>query len=291
LNIMAGISHEIRNPINSVIGIAHLLQTEERKEVQEELLETLLQVSENLRELTNNILDFTKLEAGVSPRHISVVDLRKEVPVVLYGLITLARSKGLDLVIDIADNVPKHVLFDRVRGMQILGNLVSNALKFTEKGSVIFSIKAGKLQDGKVTLNFSVKDTGIGIAEENQKRIFEPFRQGNSSIGTTFGGTGLGLSIANRLLTSVGGELRLKSKPGEGSEFYFDVILGTPKAEPLTSDKKEAVSLPDFPRMGKVLIVDDNEVNLLIAGKNFETWNINFVLARSGPEALELVQL
>lgn len=187
LNIMAGISHEIRNPINSVIGIAHLLQTEERKEVQEELLETLLQVSENLRELTNNILDFTKLEAGISPRHISVVDLRKEVPVVLYGLITLARSKGLDLIIDIADNVPKHVLFDRVRGMQILGNLVSNALKFTEKGSVIFSIKAGKLQDGKVTLNFSVKDTGIGIAEENQKRIFEPFRQGNSSIGTTFG--------------------------------------------------------------------------------------------------------
>src|SRR5690606_278573 len=133
--------------------------------------------------------------------------------------------------------------------------------------------------------------TGIGIAEENQKRIFEPFRQGNSSIGTTFGGTGLGLSIANRLLIFVGGELRLKSKPGEGSEFYFDVILGTPKVEPLTSVKKEAVSLPDFPRMCKVHIVYNNEVNLLVAVKNFESWNINFVLARSGPEALELVQL
>lgn len=287
---MAGVSHEIRNPINAIIGIAHLLQKENQKDVQEELLHTLLVTSENLRELTNNILDFTKLEEGLVPRKVTPIDIRKEIPRILFGQEATARSKGLELLIDIEENVPSRVLMDKVRGMQILINLVSNAIKFTQEGRITIEVKALETSETEVTLLFAVRDTGMGIPEEKQQQIFEPFRQGGSSITLKHGGSGLGLSITDMLVTSAGGELMLKSKVGHGSEFSFVVTLELPENSSIELPIKKAVSLKDVLGKQKVLIVDDNKINLLVASKTLENWGIEYAMAQNGIEAVAKVQ-
>ena len=287
---MAGISHEIRNPINTIIGIAHLLQKENQKDVQEELLHTLLVISKNLRELTNNILDFAKLEEGKVPRKVTSLDIRKEVPIFLFGQEAMARAKGLELVIDIAENVPSRVLFDPVRAMQILINLVSNAIKFTEEGTITIEAKALESSESEVTLLIAIRDTGMGIPKEKQQQIFKPFRQGDSSINLKYGGTGLGLSIADMLIASAGGELMVKSEVGQGSEFSFVVTLGLPENSVTELPEEKTVSLKDVLGKQKVLIVDDNNINLLVASKTLETWGIEYVIAHNGLEAIAKVQ-
>lgn len=290
LNLLAGISHEIRNPINTIIGIAHLLQNESQKDAQEELLHTLLVTSKNLRELTNNILDFTKLEEGKVPRKVSSINLREEVPVFLFGQEAMAKAKGLELVIDIAGNVPSRVLMDPVRAMQILINLVSNAIKFTEEGRITVEVKSLGASESEVNLLIAVRDTGIGIPVEKQQQIFKPFKQGGSYVNRKYGGTGLGLSIADMLITSAGGELMLKSEVGQGSEFSFIVTLDLPEDSGVESQVEKTASLKDVLGSQKVLIVDDNNINLLVAGKTLENWGIDYVLAHNGVEAVKKVQ-
>ncbi|HSI68725.1 MAG TPA: ATP-binding protein [Gillisia sp.] len=290
LNFMAGVSHEIRNPINAIIGIAHLLQKENQKDVQEELLQILLVTSENLRELTNNILDFTKLEEGKVPRNITSIDIRKEIRMVLLGQEVIAKAKGLELVINIDDNVPSRVMLDKVRAMQILINLVSNAIKFTQEGRITLEAKALESTESEVTLFFAVRDTGMGISEEKQAQIFEPFRQGGSSINFNHGGTGLGLTIANMLVASAGGKIMLKSKVNQGSEFSFIVTLKLPEISDTQLPAQRPVSLTKVLRNLKVLIVDDNKINLQVTSKTFENWGIKYSIANNGIEAVAKVQ-
>lgn len=287
---MAGVSHEIRNPINAIIGIAHLLQKENQKDVQEELLQILLVTSENLRELTNNILDFTKLEEGKVPRNITSIDIRKEIRMVLLGQEVIAKAKGLELVINIDDNVPSRVMLDKVRAMQILINLVSNAIKFTQEGRITLEAKALESTESEVTLFFAVRDTGMGISEEKQAQIFEPFRQGGSSINFNHGGTGLGLTIANMLVASAGGKIMLKSKVNQGSEFSFIVTLKLPEISDTQLPAQRPVSLTKVLRNLKVLIVDDNKINLQVTSKTFENWGIKYSIANNGIEAVAKVQ-
>lgn len=286
---MAGISHEIRNPVNAIIGIAHLLKNESDREVQEDLVNTLIQASENLRELTSNILDFTKLQAGRVPRKLSAVNLRKDLTAGLFSFATVARAKGVDFIIDIWEDVPEHIVIDKVRGMQIILNLVSNAVKFTEKGSVTVEIKALELNGEQATIFFAVRDTGIGIPEDKRMSIFEPFHQGGANISMKHGGSGLGLSIASMLVAGAGGELKLKSRVGKGSEFSFVLRVGIPEDGEICCEE-ENYSPEELLAGRKVLIVDDNAVNLLVASRTFEKWKIGHAIARHGEEALDRVQ-
>lgn len=290
LDFVAGISHEIRNPLNAIIGIAHLLQQEHSREDQRELVKTLLQSSENLLELTNNILDFSKLEAGAADCNITKVNLQDSIPRTLFGQRAIADAKKIDLSISIGPDVPHSLLVDKVKFSQILLNLVSNAIKFTEEGSVSVIISLLDRNASQVTLKIAVFDTGIGIAPEKMEIILQPFRQGGDHINLKYGGTGLGLSISERLITAMGGNLTIKSELNKGSEFSFVIDLQLPEDEEEEHPSQVDTNPEQLPEGLKVLVVDDNEINLLVARKNLDKWNLKYELARDGQEAVEKVQ-
>ena len=271
---LANMSHEIRTPLNGIIGFTDLLMSTNLGEIQEKYMTTINQSAHSLLDIINDILDFSKIEAGKLDLYIEKLDINEQLKQVIDLILYESNQKKINLELSIAPNIPKYFWFDSVRLKQILVNLLSNAVKFTEKGSIKLEIKiVEKLDDSTNVVRFSVVDTGIGIVEENQKKIFKAFSQEDSSTTRKFGGTGLGLTISNQLLSLMNSQLQLESAVGIGSTFYFDLELqssddscDTEKVQQLNLQTiaNDSNKIIDTDKKITILIVEDNRVNMLL---------------------------
>ena len=269
---LANMSHEIRTPLNGIIGFTDLLKNTNLESIQKNYMNTINESAQSLMGIINDILDFSKIESGKLELDIKKYDLNQLVNQVIELLKYDSNIKNLKLILDIDSNVPKYIWTDSIRIKQILINLLGNAVKFTEKGNITLSIKNIKtLNENTNNIRFSVKDTGIGIKKDFQKQIFNAFSQGDNSTTRKFGGTGLGLSISNQLLSLMNSKLNLESEIDIGSDFFFDVILKTSNEN--TQEKNETIDVffKERERINygqenfKILIVEDNKINMLLA--------------------------
>ncbi|MFZ5439579.1 MAG: ATP-binding protein [Myxococcota bacterium] len=254
---LASISHEIRTPMNGVLGMAEVMLQEAKDPVAREQLEVIQRSGQLLVSLINDLLDLTKLEARRLTLELRDFELAGLLADVERLYLPLAKEKQLALVLEIEPGVPEVLRGDPLRLRQVLFNLVSNALKFTEAGQVTVRVKRAADQQ----LEFSVEDTGIGIAPEVQARLFTVFEQADASTTRRFGGTGLGLALARQLVALMGGQLWVASQPGRGSTFSFTATL--PAGQLVHVEPPRPTPVPAEPR--RVLVVDDNPINLRVA--------------------------
>ena len=280
-------SHEIRSPLNVIIGMAHILQKDEHLPAQRENLEVLDITSKSLLMLINDILDYNKIESGKLELDCAPFDLRKLISNIKKANLVAAQEKGIKLKVLMDDDVPDGVLGDSVRIGQVVTNLVSNAIKFTKEGSVKINVMVLEEDEKELLLRIAIKDTGIGITEEQQAKIFQSFTQARSDTTREYGGTGLGLAITKKLLQLMGCEVKVVSEIGKGSTFYFDIrMMATEISHHSVDFDEESKDL----RNARMLVVDDMEFNLVIVRKVVSGWNIQLDLARNGQEAVEKIR-
>lgn len=287
-DFLSVMSHEIRTPMNAVIGTIHLLLTEKPQPEQLERLNTLKFAAQNLLMLINNILDFSKIESGNLTLESTPFSLNELVLSITSVYRQKADAKGIDFQIEVDDQIPDALLGDPARITQILNNLISNAIKFTEKGHVKTTIQLISTNNQSVRVEFIIEDTGIGVPQEKQDVIFDSFIQAQSDTNRKYGGTGLGLSITKRLLDLFQSEIILESIPDKGSKFTFSIDLQTNEETRESTEDDTDSKIADI--AGKlVLIVDDNEMNLKLVDHIVRKWQLKTLLAISGPKALELM--
>jgi PAS domain S-box-containing protein len=280
---LANMSHEIRTPLNGVIGFTDLLMKTKLTDTQHQYTSTISQSANVLLDIINDILDFSKIEAGKLELNISKNDVYEIGSQVADMVKFQANKKDLELLLNISHDVPRFIQADEVRLKQVLLNILGNAVKFTQKGEIEFKIEILPSDRAPLTtFRFSVRDTGIGISEKQQQKIFEAFSQEDSSTTKRFGGTGLGLAISNKLLALMGSELKLSSESGAGSTFYFDVSFDA-------SDGKSVVWKNES-NIKNVLIVDDNENNRMILKDMLAFNKIKSDQAVNGVEAMQLIK-
>lgn len=287
-HFLSTMSHEIRTPMNAIIGLTNWLLQGNPRPDQAESLKLLKFSGENLLTIINDILDFSKIEAGKLTLESSSFYLHELMRNIASMLEQRAVDKGISLRFAYDEKLPKVVMGDTVRLTQIITNLLGNAIKFTEQGYVEMSVRSGGIENGKHSILVKIKDTGIGIPEDKLKYIFEGFSQVHSS--SKFGGTGLGLSISKKLLNLMESDIEVDSKPGFGSTFFFTVRL----PEGMLNDVVSATiginpSGPEHLAI-RVLLVDDNEVNQIVATNFLQKWGMTIDKAYDGREAIELVK-
>ena len=290
---LANMSHEIRTPMNAGPGMANLVLETPLTDKQKSYVSGIKKSSENLLVILNDILDLSKLEAGKMQLEKLPFNLREQVNHVMDIMRFKADEKDLLFTLEIADDIPLVIIGDAVRLTEILLNLLGNAIKFTQKGSVGLSVSSRLSADGTQSdLQFSIKDTGIGISQEQQQKIFESFVQGDSEISRKYGGTGLGLAISKTLIELQGGTIHVKSEPHKASEFIFNIpyAVGSEtdivKAEPKTGRDYSALAKL------KILIVEDNDFNQVVIKDTLENLapGITTAIAANGKIAVEMVQ-
>jgi signal transduction histidine kinase len=288
---LSTMSHEIRTPLNVVIGMAHLLLRSTPRRDQEKNLNVLLFSANNLLAIVNDILDYNKIEAGKINFEMIPMDIAFIAQHITGGLSSKAVEKNITLNTTIDSRITHKIIGDPTRTSQVIYNLVHNAIKFTEQGSVHLSIQAEKITDDKITLTIKVTDTGIGIEPEKQKLIFDRFTQADSSTSRSYGGTGLGLAITKRILELQDVELNLQSEPGKGSVFYFSQIFDLSNELATGKEQYNKDTVSDNQLQGvRILVVEDNPFNIMVAQSLLERSGAVVEVATNGQEALEIIQ-
>lgn len=289
---LAAMSHDIRTPMNGIIGMTELVLETELTEEQREYLTIIQSSSQSLLKLLNDILDFSRIEAGQLFLEQSPFHLESSIASIVNMLAPHAHQKGLELLWEIDPTIPLHLLGDPLRLQEIITNLIGNAIKFTQQGEIVLSISrhhptVPESDPEMVELHFQVRDTGIGISEEMQVKVFEAFQQADHSITREFGGTGLGLAIARRLVKLMHGTLWVESQCGQGSIFHFTARFGTQdSAECLSSRRRQVdLNLENTP----VLIIDDNPSSRKILRHIIESWGMSATIVANGEAGLQLI--
>lgn len=282
-------SHEIRTPLNAIIGVANLLSEEIKNEEQRENVKVLHASSQNLMNLINDLLDLSKLEVGKMQLDVGNINLKKICENIREMFAVLAAQKGIFLRLEFDETIPKLLQGDDIKLNQAITNLVGNAIKFTQQGSVHLSVKLVQRTRETSTLQFTVADTGIGIPLDKQQSIFDSFIQVSPDTNKRFGGTGLGLSISQKLVEVMGGKLLLISEEGKGSTFSFQLTLMNEKTEPATELRTELLQSELY--KGKhFLVADDNPVNVFVLKQFLHKWGGITTDATDGTQVISLLR-
>lgn len=284
-NFLANMSHEIRTPMHAILGFTNLLQRRPLDDTSKEYVQTIQKSGENLLTLINDILDLSKIEAGMMRIETAPFSIRGLVHSVSVMFRSRAAEKGIQLQADVAEDLPDTLEGDASRLTQILVNLIGNAIKFTQHGSVTIRVDAESHNDSILHTRIVVRDTGIGIAPDKQAAIFDRFHQAEDTVTRQYGGTGLGLSIVQELVALQNGLLELNSQPGQGSHFTVVIPYHVAREQPVNI-RNEDTSHIDLGQI-KLLVAEDNEINQQLIRHLFHEWNISFDLVGNGLQAIE----
>jgi signal transduction histidine kinase/ActR/RegA family two-component response regulator len=285
---LSNMSHEIRTPLNAIIGMTDLLLMENPREDQLESLKSIKFSGKNLLVLINDILDISKIEEGKIKLEKSPFHMHVFLQYIETAFATKAKEKKLDFIVTADPDIPDYLVGDQHRLAQILNNLIENALKFTSEGKIEISIKSQHRTEKEILLRFSVKDSGIGMSPEELSRIFERFEQARTETTRKYGGSGLGLAIVRYLVSLHGSQIKVLSTPGEGSEFYFEILVPIHETAVIAELDDELEN--EFSEDGitkRILLVEDNEMNLKVARRFLEKWNYEVDVAINGKMAIE----
>jgi len=290
-SFLATMSHEIRTPLNGILGCANILLDRPFEHEDKKLVKTITSCGDTLLTLINDILDFSKIESGKMEIENEAFNLIDNVDQVVHLFNSQALKKSIGLKIHSDENVPQWIYGDVTRVRQILSNLISNAIKFTDSGNVDLMINAEKINDNGYKIKFSVKDSGIGISKDAQKKLFASFSQVDSSTARKYGGTGLGLAICKSLTELMGGNIWVESEEGRGSAFCFSITV----EEAQNQDCSEKVSIAIDSDMAlehplKILMAEDNRINQLVTKKTLEKLGYRIDVASNGIEALQMLR-
>ncbi|MEL6562370.1 MAG: ATP-binding protein [Bacteroidota bacterium] len=284
---LAKISHEMRTPLNGIMGLAQMAKDQAEEEEKNELLDLVYRSSESLKGIINDLLDFGKMEFEKLKIYEEDLDIRKLLRDLMNSFGPQVRQKGIKLHCELDDQIPNRLLGDLLRIRQVLVNLISNAIKFTEEGHVKVTLRQITLASDFSTIKFQVEDTGIGIPEANRKQIFSSFEQIENGLSRKYGGTGLGLAISQRLVSLMGGEIKVDEAKGGGSEFTFELKLRIDKSTKslVTSKVNGTLTINN-----RILLVEDNPTNILVATKMLKKAKQKVETATNGKEAVELLE-
>jgi len=287
---LSTMSHEIRTPLNAVTGLANILLMENHLPDQQEHLKALKYSGEHLLGLINDLLDFNKIKSG----KVKLVEKDFSLSYLLENLKShfglRAEKKGVVFNIVEENDIPKNIIGDKLKLAQIIKNLLSNSLKFTQKGSVVLKVKNLGITQNKVTLEFKVIDTGIGISKNKQDSIFDSFVQAENDTSVKYGGTGLGLSISNKLLQLQKSKLTLDSEKGRGSTFTFKISYKVSNRLNTFEPNMVKIQYEYKPLKINILVAEDNKMNVLIIERFLKKWEVNFEIADNGEKAIELIK-
>ncbi|WP_299253753.1 ATP-binding protein [uncultured Aquimarina sp.] len=283
-SFLSAMSHEIRTPLNAVTSIISLLK--ERADVDDQKLLTSLQFSaKNLMRIINDILDFSKLDSDKMELEMHAINFEELINNIRETYLGMALEKGIELNVQIDVALSKFYILDETKLFQILGNLVSNAIKYTNKGFVSIDIELISVKDNKDTISFSIKDTGVGIAKKEQTKLFDSFYIPTTITTRNNGGTGLGLAIVKKIVELYGGNVLLTSEKGKGSIFQFELVLQRAKAI-VHIDQKQTNQLKDK----TAILAEDNEVNALVMGQLLKKWGVKIERVKNGFDAVEIAK-